>query len=78
MILGALVTYVVAIRLGLGKLHQDLIHSTDKSIEMGRWLWALQTFHISGMGFVRISAIAYLVSAHNGAKPIWCSLLRKQ
>ncbi|CAA9963706.1 hypothetical protein PTMSG1_07066 [Pyrenophora teres f. maculata] len=62
---GIFVTFTGAVELGVGKQYAEASSSEGNTLELGPWIWALKSFHILGLGFVKLSAAFSLMSITN-------------
>ncbi|RMZ72811.1 hypothetical protein GMOD_00009860 [Pyrenophora seminiperda CCB06] len=60
--IGIFVTFTGAVELGVGKEYAGSSSSEDNAVKLGPWIWALNSFHVLGLGFVKLSAAFSLMS----------------
>ncbi|KAI4919295.1 hypothetical protein J4E85_009556 [Alternaria conjuncta] len=54
--IGIFITFTGVVELGLGQQQDDYVLPASKTVQMGPWMWALNSFIIFGLGLVKLSA----------------------
>ncbi|KAI4946439.1 hypothetical protein J4E91_007127 [Alternaria rosae] len=54
--IGIFITFSGVVELGLGQQQDDYVLPASKTVQMGPWMWALNSFIIFGLGLVKLSA----------------------